>query len=673
MVTDRQFRRLRKLLQTETTLAKAADKAGVDEKTARKYRDSDQLPSARRVPRTWRTREDPFQDVWPELEGMLRLNPGLEAKTLFLDLQRRFPDRYPDGQLRTLQRRLKHWRATAGPPKEVFFAQTHVPGRLCASDFTHMAELGVTIAGEPFDHLVYHFVLTYSNWETGTVCFSESWESLCEGLQNALWELGGVPRQHRTDRLSAAVKADPDPEMFTQRYQALLAHYGLLAQAIQPRQAHENGDVEQSHYRFKQAVDQALMLRGSREFASRGEYEAFLRKVMAGRNVNRRERSAEEQAALSPLPLRRLESGRRVTARVDAGSTIHVGGNVYSVPSRRIGERVDVHVGAESLEVWLGARRIESLPRLRGRGKHRVAYRHVIDWLVRKPGAFEEYRYRDAMFPTSRFRMAYDVLKDRRPGRAVKDYLEVLHLAAREGESGVDEALRLLLDGDRTPDGASVSEVLRQGRRPPAVTDVLIVDVDLTMYDRLLEPGEGHEFNDIRHENATDRELEGAAPAGDAGRVRGTGAPGPAGVAELRALPAGADRAGVPGAAREPDRADVAGVATAPGEDPRVTRPEAAAAEGRAAGAGAFGRDVRGPAGERPGVRQPREWEDTRIMCDLSRIDPFGTTGLLPHLRLDGAGPAGGQAGPEIEPVFQDPRPVRGPGAGRPGLRAAGP
>src|SRR5512135_2504222 len=350
MVTDRQFRRLRKLLQTETTLARAADKAGVDEKTAGKYRDSDRLPSERRAPRTWRTREDPFQDVWPEIQERLWLNPGLEAKTVFLDLQRRFPGRYPDGQLRTLQWRLKQWRATEGPPREVFFAQTHEPGRLCASDFTPMAELGVTIAGEPFDHLVYHFVLTYSNWETGTVCFSESWESLCEGLQNALWELGGVPRLHRTDRLGAAVKADPDPEMFTQRYQALLAHHGLQAQAIQPRKANQNGDVEQSHHRFKEAVDQALMLRGSRDFDGRGAYQAFLRRLMAGRNANRKARFAEELAVLSSLPVRRLEMARRVQARVDPGSTIHVGGNTYSLPSRLVGEFVDVHVGAETLD-----------------------------------------------------------------------------------------------------------------------------------------------------------------------------------------------------------------------------------------------------------------------------------------------------------------------------------
>ena len=210
MVTDRLFRRLRKLIQTEDTLAQAADKAGVDEKTARKYRDSDSLPSQRRVPHTWRTREDPFQDVWPELLELLRLNPGLQAKTLFLDLQRRFPGRFPDVQLRCLQRRIKQWRALEGPPKEVFFAQIHEPGRLAESDFTCMAKLGVTILGEPFDHLVYHFVLTYSNWEAGTVCFSESFESLSEGLQNALWELGGVPRRHRTDRLTAAVNSDPE-------------------------------------------------------------------------------------------------------------------------------------------------------------------------------------------------------------------------------------------------------------------------------------------------------------------------------------------------------------------------------------------------------------------------------------------------------------------------------
>jgi Integrase core domain len=533
MVTDRLFRRLRKLIQTEGTLANAADKAGIDEKTARKYRDSDSLPSQVAAPHTWRTREDPFQDVWPETLEMLRLNPGLQAKTLFLDLQRRFPGRFPDGQLRTLQRRIKSWRATEGPPKEVFFAQTHHPGRLCASDFTHMTELGVTIAGDPFDHLVYHFVLTYSNWETGTVCFSESWESLCDGLQDALWERGGVPRQHRTDRLSAAVKADPDPERFPQRYQALMAHYGLKPQAIAARQAHQNGDVEQSHHRFKQAVDQALMLRGGRDFASRRDYEASLRRVMAGRNANRRERFAEEQSVLSSLPARRPEMRRRVKARVDSGSAIHVGGNTYSVSSRLIGEWVEVHIGAEVLEVWYGARRVDRLPRLRGRGKHRIEYRHIIDWLVRKPAAFEEYRYRDAMFPTSRFRMAYDALKERAPSVAAAEYLAILHLAALEGESLVDEALRWLLDRDQAPASEAVAGFVREGRRMPPMTDVTVAAVDLAEYDRLLTRKEDEDLDPGQHERAIERLPQGVVPADDARQLRGAGPPRAAGVAQL--------------------------------------------------------------------------------------------------------------------------------------------
>ena len=218
----------------------------------------------------WRTRPEPFAEVWPDLEEQLRLNPGLEAKTLFEELQRRYPGRFPDGQRRTLQRRVRRWRALAGPAKEVFFAQVHYPGRLGASDFTHCTELHVTIRGTLFEHLIYHFVLTYSNWETGTVCVAESLESLSEGLQNALWELGGVPQVHRTDRLTAAIQPGvAGPEAFKQRYQALRRHYGLEAQAIQAGKGNENGDVEQSHRQFKRALEQALLLRGRRDVDSR--------------------------------------------------------------------------------------------------------------------------------------------------------------------------------------------------------------------------------------------------------------------------------------------------------------------------------------------------------------------------------------------------------------------
>ena len=274
----------------------------MDEKTARKYLRENKLPSECRAEHTWRTREDPFATKWEEVEELLSMNPNLQAKTLFNYLQGKYPGRFEDGQLRTLQRRVKIWRALEGPPREVFFAQRHEPGRLGQSDFTHLTPLEITIAGQPFSHLLYHFVLTYSNWEAGTVCFSESFESLSEGLQNALWRLGKVPHAHQTDRLSSAVHKLGHPELFTDRYESLLRHYGLEGRTIGAGKANENGDIEQRHHRFKVALDQTLLLRGSRDFASRVEYEAFLQAFFDQLNAGRRTRLDEELAVMRPLP-----------------------------------------------------------------------------------------------------------------------------------------------------------------------------------------------------------------------------------------------------------------------------------------------------------------------------------------------------------------------------------
>jgi hypothetical protein len=340
MVTDGQVRLLMRGIQREKSLAVAAAKAGMSEKTARRYRDLGKLPGEVRPRHDWRTRSDPFEAVWATVRGHLEREPRLEARTLFEALQRQSPGQFSDGQLRTLQRRVKTWRAIEGPAREVYFPQVHTPGRLCESDFTHMTSLGVTLAGRPFEHLVYHFVLTYSNWETGTICFSESFESLSDGLQNALWELGGVPAEHRTDRLTAAVHKTEHPEEFTQRYEALLRHYGVVGQRIQAGQANENGDVEQSHHRFKRALDQALLLRGSRDFADRAVYVAFLDQLLGRRNAGRKERFAEEQSALRLLPSQRLDAGKRLLVRVGPSSTVRVQHNVYSVHSRLMGEQV---------------------------------------------------------------------------------------------------------------------------------------------------------------------------------------------------------------------------------------------------------------------------------------------------------------------------------------------
>jgi hypothetical protein len=570
-ITDGQVRRLWRLLDAGTALGQAATKTGMDRKTARRYRNMRRLPSHNDTPHDWRTRPDPFAEVWPEVEEHLHQAPGLQAKTLFTWLQQKYPGRFDDGQLRTLQRRIKTWRATCGPAKEVFFSQVHHPGRLGASDFTHMSSLDVTIGGQRFAHLVYHFVLTYSNWESVTICFSESFASLCDGLQNALWELGGVPERHRSGRMSSAVNNLSERKEFTERYQSLMAHYGLAMEKTQAGKGNENGDAESLHRHFKDAVAQSLLLRGHRDFASRQEYAAFLQQVVQQRNAGRQRRLAEEVPLLRPLPRQRLGSCQRLTVTVDKGSLIHVQHNVYSVNSRLIGERVEVRIYAEHLEVWYGQQQVETLPRLRGRRKHRIDYRHVIDTLVRKPGAFADYRYRDELFPSSRFRMAYDALSDSGLSQPHKEYLKILQVAARQSESLVEEALRVVLDAERVPTASAVTELVRRRQAAPPVTEVSVAVTDLAVFDVLLgdkevedEPGEPGQ----RAEPAGQRLSAGTAPADDAAAVRGTGAASREGDAGLRGVPAGPGPGRMRSAAGGPHRTAAAAEPDPAGQGP---------------------------------------------------------------------------------------------------------
>jgi hypothetical protein len=487
MVTDRQVRRLMSLLESDESLAVSADKAGMHVQTARRYRSLRELPREVRAEHSWQTRADPFESVWPWVTEQLAVNPGLEARTLLEALQREHPGQFAEGQLRTLQRKVKRWRGLCGPGKEVFFAQVHHPGRLCQSDFSHMTELRVTIGGRSFAHLIYHFVLSYSNWEACTLCYSESFENLSEGLQNALWVLGGVPSRHRTDRLSAAVANGSDMQQFTLRYQGLLQHYGLLAEKTNPNSGNENGDVEQGHHRFKRALDQALMLRGSRDFADVAAYEQFLQALTVRRNRGRRQRFAEEQPVLRPLPAARMEAVKRLLARVDCGSLIHVDRNAYSVNSRLIGQQVEVRLYAEHLELWYGQKKVEELPRLRGRNQHRINYRHVIDWLVRKPGAFADYRYQADLFPSSLFSVAYDRLVHQSAGGAGKQYLKILELAAKQSQSLVEGAIGRLCELDQLISFEAVEALVQSGQELCSPTAVQVDAVDLGIYDQLLE------------------------------------------------------------------------------------------------------------------------------------------------------------------------------------------
>lgn len=481
MVTERQVRRLMKELTRGEALVRAAMRAGMSENTARRYRELG-VGGRGREARRYRTRADPFAGVWREVEGLLERVPGLSARTIFELLRGHEGSEFSEGQLRTLQRRVKGWRARRGPEKEVMFPQEHRPGEYGQSDFTSMNDLGVSIGGEDFEHLFYHFVLPYSNWETGVVCFSESFEALVSGFQAAVWELGGVPKLHRTDNLSAATHdlAGGGRE-FNERYLSVMRHYGVQADRNSPGRAHENGDVEQGHHRFKVAVEQALLLRGSRGFGSRREYEEFLRQVLAGRNRSRLAKLSQELESLRELPPVRLEEFRVERVRVNRFSTVRVADNNYSVPSRLIGEQVEVRLYPERVEVWLASERVLETDRMKGSSQAAVDYRHVIWSLVKKPGAFARYRYRDCLFPTVTFRKAYDALLARRGGRADVEYVRILHLAASTSQSEVEAALSRLLEAGELTDYAQVKAAAAP--EPVAVPQVELSAPDLRAYD----------------------------------------------------------------------------------------------------------------------------------------------------------------------------------------------
>ena len=492
MVTDQQVKRLFDVRNKHKYQYQVADAAGISRKTARKYLKTGTLPSHCRVEHTWSTRQDPFSEDWTFIEQILIDTQGaLEGKTLFDHLQRAYPGKYHRGQLRTLQRRIKAWKALQGPSKEVFFSQHYDPGQWSCSDFTCMNELNITLARHPFEHLFYHFVLCYSNWQAGRICFSESFESLSLGIQDALWKLGGVPVYHRTDNLTSAVHKIGHPDIFTDKYRGLAGHYGFTSCKTNPASPHENGDVEKSNALFKHAVDQSLILRGSRDFDTVEDYEKFLQKIIDRMNQHCQKRFAEEIEVFNGLPALRYDAYETKTCKVGRGGTLRVLHNTYSTHSRLIGETVKVRVYADKLELWYAQRCIDTLPRLRGENGHYINYRHHIDRLVRKPGAFENYCYKDDLFPTSHFRIAYDILREAYSLRqANKEYLRILELAAKDSESLVNEALRFLINLETPIRFETVKQFIGSMQNAPEPTEVTIEPVDIHEYDRLLETPE---------------------------------------------------------------------------------------------------------------------------------------------------------------------------------------
>jgi hypothetical protein len=494
MVTDKQVRLLRKKRMAGETLEAAAAAAGMSERTARKWQQG-AMPSATKTPRAWRTRADPFAEVWEaEIEPLLVEDKEgkLEAKTIFEDLVRRLPGKFEAGQLRTLQRRIRDWRAERGPEKEVFFPQEHAPGRMGSMDFTHGTELGVTIAGVLFVHLWFELVFAFSGWRFVQLAYGETFEALLAGLQGGLFAAGGVPEVLRLDNLSAATHelVRTGGRALTARFAAVVEHYGFRPSRSRPGEGHDNGVAEKAHDLLKKAIAQALVLRGSRDFPTVEAYVAFVEQIVEEKfHAGREDKIARERAALRPLPAMKIPEYTRVQTTVRGWSTINVAGRIYSVPSRLIGHEVEARVHPNVVEVRLPGvdKPVVTMARLRGAAAHAIDYRHVIWSLVKKPGAFAAYRFREDLFPTLVFRRAYDALRAHRGDRADVDYVRILHLAASTTERSVEEALGTLLDRGEPFDYGAVKALSQPVR--PTVPEIHIGVPDLASYDALLAAG----------------------------------------------------------------------------------------------------------------------------------------------------------------------------------------
>jgi transposase len=492
MVTDEQVRLLRKKMAQGKTTASAAAAAAMSERSAYVWKKG-ALPSETKEPRGWRTRPDPFAPIWTsEVIPLLEADKdgALEGTTILAELQRRHGEAYGAGQLRTLQRRLHHWRALHGPAKEVMFEQVHPAGREGAFDFTDATELRVTIAGQVFAHLLFQFVLSFSKWRWVGLAFSETFEAVVRGLQDALWELGGVPSVFRSDNLSAATHHIPGGgRELNRRFADVLTHYGARSTRIEPGKSNQNGVVEKANDILKSALDQALVLRGSRDFGSVPKYMAFVGEIRERINAPRAARLEEERPHLLPLPSTRLPAYTKYTATVRQWSTIHFAHRVYSVPSRLIGCEVEVRQHPDAIEIFYRDREkpTATMPRIRGDRYHQIDYRHVIWSLVRKPGAFARYRFREELFPSLVFRRAYDALVDARGERADVEYVRILHLAASTMQADVELALEAILARGDRPDFITVKTLAAP--ETPTVPQVHIPSPDLGVYDRLLVGG----------------------------------------------------------------------------------------------------------------------------------------------------------------------------------------
>ena len=490
-ITDLQVNQY-KALRGEHSQEAAAAKTGISVASARRVEAMTVLPS-QRPSRHWRTRADPLAAVWDtEVVPILEGAPSLMAVTLLEELQRRHPEQFSNSVLRTLQRRVSQWRAEQGQERELYFAQEHPPGRLGLSDFTVADELDVSLGGLAFPHRLYQFALAHSGWRhVRVVLGGESFQSLAAGLQDALWMAGGVPEEHRTDSLSAAFNNLAEQEELTKRYSALCEHYGLRPTRNNAGISHENGAIEARQGSLKRGLDQALLLRGSREFTDLAAYEQFVAETVRRLNARCARAWEAERACLKSLPVRRTADFEEVDARASKFGVFTAKNVLYSVPSRLAGHRLKIRLHSAHLEAWLGGVKVFECERLYANAANphprKIDWRHMLPSLKRKPAAFARWVLRDAMFPRSEYAQAWEHISAELPERAAcRLMVELLDLADRANVvvelAGVLATLQAI---DELPDIDALRE--RFAPRPPTMPSVQVELPSTAVYDELLE------------------------------------------------------------------------------------------------------------------------------------------------------------------------------------------
>ena len=481
-------------LRTDHSQSTSAVKAGLSVATARRVDRDPRPPSTKKQRRTYRTRPDPLADLWDaEIVPMLEAAPGLRPITLFDELVRRHPDRIGPSFRRTLERRVADWKARHGKDHDVIFPQTQQPGRMGLSDFTDMGDLGVIVGGQPLEHRLYHFALACSGFEHAEVVLGgESYPALAGGLENALRLLGGVPQEHRSDSLSAAFRnlAKTDADDLTRRFEALVAHFGMVPTRNNRGVAHENGAIESRHGHLKKRITQALLLRGSPEFADLKAYRHLVADVVGQHNRRHAAMIEAERAVLRPLPAQPAMTWEELTVRVTSASGFTCRHVFYTVPSRLVGHRLHLRIHDDRIEAYLGGSFLLTLPRgRRVRGAHTahvVDYRHIIAALRAKPGALANLAYRDALWPRTAYRRAWDALAAARtPREAARTMVGLLALAHDRGvEADLAVAIDTVLDTGELPDLAAMRR--RFTPEVAAAPEVLVILPPLAAYDRLI-------------------------------------------------------------------------------------------------------------------------------------------------------------------------------------------